>query len=319
MTRSADPLVSIVSPAYNEEACVRECIESVLAQTYPHWEYTIVDNASTDRTFEIAREYVAKDDRIRIIRNETTIPVIANHNLAFRQTSPDARYVKLVSADDWIYPQCVEQMVRLAEANPSVGIVGAYSLSGNRVDPATFPFSTQVVSGRDVARSYLSRGPHLVGAPTPLMFRADIVRAADGEFFRTAALNSDAAACLRVLRDHDYGFVHQVLTYTRVRERSLTSANNRIHSYLSTILEFLIEFGPSYFTEEELRDHIREQLGHYYNELGRQVFRTRDPEFWSFQRRRLGELGHPLSRTRLFVNALLYLLEATVSRMRRSA
>ena len=61
------PLVSVVTPVHNGEAFLRECIESVLAQTYSHWEYIIVDNCSTDRTLEIASEYAIKDTRIKIL------------------------------------------------------------------------------------------------------------------------------------------------------------------------------------------------------------------------------------------------------------
>ena len=66
------PLVSVVTPVYNGERFLRECIESVLAQTYQHWDYTIVDNSSTDQTSEIAREYAARDSRIRVLRNAET-------------------------------------------------------------------------------------------------------------------------------------------------------------------------------------------------------------------------------------------------------
>jgi len=54
------PLVSIVTPVYNGEPYLAECIESVLAQTYPNWEYIIQNNCSTDRTLEIASEYGKK-------------------------------------------------------------------------------------------------------------------------------------------------------------------------------------------------------------------------------------------------------------------
>jgi glycosyltransferase involved in cell wall biosynthesis len=313
---ASESLVSVVTPAYNEESHIRECIESVLAQTHHHWDYTIIDNASTDRTHAIAQEYAAKDARIRIVRNEATVPVIANYNIAFRQVSPDARYCKVVAADDWIYPECLSQMAGLADANPRVGLVGAYSLSGTRVDPAAFPFPTAVVPGRDVCRSYLSRGPHLLGAASSLLYRADIVRSRK-DFFRTPDLHSDAAACLELLEHDDYGFVHQVLTFTRVREESLTSESNRNNVYIAIILEFLLRFGPKCFSERELAERIDDQLQYYYHELGRQTFRNRGPEFWEFQRRRLAELGHPLSRLRLTWNALLYGLEALASKARR--
>ena len=64
------PLVSVVTPVYNGETTLCECIESVLAQTYPNWNYVIVDNCSTDRTHDIAQEYAVKDARIRVHRND---------------------------------------------------------------------------------------------------------------------------------------------------------------------------------------------------------------------------------------------------------
>ena len=133
MRSAHTPLVSVVTPAYNEEAHIRQCIESVLAQTYTHWDYTIVNNRSTDRTFEIAQEYAAKDHRIRIHNNETFVPAIANYNNAFRQISPECKYCKVVGADDWLYPECLEKMVHLAEEHPTAAIIGAYQITGARL------------------------------------------------------------------------------------------------------------------------------------------------------------------------------------------
>ena len=113
------PLVSIVTPAYNEEKYLSTCIESVLAQTYSNWDYTIVNNCSTDRTLAIAQEYAAKDPRIRVITNNTFIPAIANLNTAFRQISPASKYCKMVLADDWMFPECLERMVAVMEEHPS--------------------------------------------------------------------------------------------------------------------------------------------------------------------------------------------------------
>src|SRR5215813_8561827 len=93
------PLVSIVTPVYNGEEFLRECIESVLAQTYSNWEYTILNNCSTDRTREIAEDYAARDSRIRVANNSTFLRAIANHNAALRLTSSASRYVKIVFAD----------------------------------------------------------------------------------------------------------------------------------------------------------------------------------------------------------------------------
>ena len=124
------PLVSVVTPVYNEAGYLAECIESVLAQTYQNWDYTIIDNCSTDRSLEVARRYAAKERRIRIHENQQFLPAIPNHNVALRQISPKSKYCKVVLGDDWIFPNCLERMVAVAEEHPSVGLVGAYVLEG---------------------------------------------------------------------------------------------------------------------------------------------------------------------------------------------
>ena len=132
MNSNLSPLVSIVTPVYNNADDLPECIESVLAQTYQNWDYTIVNNCSTDGSGEIARRYASKYPRIRVLDNKQFLRVIRNHNHALRQISPESKYCKMVFADDWIFPRCIEEMVAVAEENPSVGIVGAGGLESSQ-------------------------------------------------------------------------------------------------------------------------------------------------------------------------------------------
>ncbi len=152
MNEASQPLVSIVTPVYNCAEYLGECIESVLAQTYQNWDYTIVNNCSTDGSLEIALGYAAKDPRIRIHQNAEFLRAIPNHNVALRLISPDAKYCKVVFGDDWIFPECVERMVAVAEEHPSVGIVGAYGLRGNAIMWAGLPFASRFISGREICR-----------------------------------------------------------------------------------------------------------------------------------------------------------------------
>src|SRR5690242_3214186 len=84
MNLESHPLVSIVTPVYNGARYLSECIETVLSQTYPHWEYIIVDNCSTDGSAEIARQYAAKYPRIRVFENPQFLRALPNHNAALR-------------------------------------------------------------------------------------------------------------------------------------------------------------------------------------------------------------------------------------------
>ena len=303
------PLVSVVTPAYNVAEYLRECIESVLAQTYTNWEYTIVNNASTDETRAIAREFAARDPRIRVVDNATTVPVIANHNIAFRQVSPQARYCKVVEGDDWIYPACLERMVALAEQHPSIAIVSAFSRVGADLDPKYFPFVGCVVSGRDACRyHYLADEPHLFGTATSLMYRADIVRSRHA-FYNEPGAHADTESCLEFLAGADFGFVPEVLSFTRVREQSLTARGRDFNVYYSGKLAMVRAQGPKHLDAQEIAAVTRRVLIGYYDFLGREYLRKRSPEFWQYHSARLDQLGFPMSKGRLALGVLLALVE----------
>ena len=107
MKTLSQPLVSVVTPVYNGEKYLAECVESILSQTYGNWEYIIIDNCSDDQTGAIAQHYAERDGRIRVRRNDEVLLVIPNFNHAMRQISPMSVYCKVVCADDWLFPECL--------------------------------------------------------------------------------------------------------------------------------------------------------------------------------------------------------------------
>jgi glycosyltransferase involved in cell wall biosynthesis len=72
----------VFTPVQNGEKFLRECMESVLGQTYRNWRYIILDNASADTTGKMAAEYARKDSRISVERNDVLLPIMQNHNRA---------------------------------------------------------------------------------------------------------------------------------------------------------------------------------------------------------------------------------------------
>src|SRR5918996_930588 len=97
---SERPLVWVVTPVHNGERHLAECIESVLAQTYRNWQYVVVDNRSTDRTPEVVRHYAASDTRVQLHQSTEFLPIMANWNRALRLIPREAKYCKVVHADD---------------------------------------------------------------------------------------------------------------------------------------------------------------------------------------------------------------------------
>ncbi len=306
------PLVSVVTPVYNTENYLAQCIESVISQTYTHWEYIIVNNCSTDRTLEIAKAYADKDPRIRIHNNAQFVDIITNHNLALRLISPESKYCKIVSADDWIFPDCITQMVGLAESNPSVGIVAAYQISVERINNMGLPYPSTVVPGKDICHRSLLGGPYVLGAPTSLLYRSDLVRNTEA-FFPNLSPHADTAACYKYLQQCDYGFVHQILSFERVHSGQTSEKSRTFNYYIAEHLRYLVEYGPRYLSKMELEKRMREHLTTYYKFLGKNIFRGRGEEFWDYHKGQLKEWGYPLNRARLMKTVFLQILNALLN------
>src|SRR5690606_9537106 len=100
---SMSPVVSIGMPAYNSERWIRCALDAFLAQTFKDFELIVADNCSTDRTYEICREYAARDRRIRVIRNERNVGAPENFNIVFRHSR--GRYFKWASSNDLCAPE----------------------------------------------------------------------------------------------------------------------------------------------------------------------------------------------------------------------
>jgi glycosyltransferase involved in cell wall biosynthesis len=262
VTSPVPPLVSIVTPVYNGEEYLAQCIESVLKQTYSNWEYLIVNNCSTDSTPEIVEAYARQDCRIHVYHNDTFLdPAEVNFNHALRLLSPDSRYCKMVLADDWIYPECIERMVELAEASPSVGIVGAYGLRGDEFVWRGLPVSCSVVPGREIGRDHLLGKLYVFGNPTSTLLRSDLVRASD-PFYNELNTHSDTEKCYELLQSCDMGFVHQVLSYSRPRKNSLRSYSQRMNTLGPARIADIISFGAFYLEDREWKIIlVRKTLG----------------------------------------------------------
>ena len=292
------PFVTILTPVFNGAEFLRECIESVLAQEYQHWEYVIVNNRSTDDTLAIAESCAAKDHRIRVTTNTAFLSMPQNFNNALGMVSPRSRYFKVVCADDWIYPECLSKMVYFAEQNASVGIVSCYQQSGNQLRWAELPRSTGVLSGREACRLVLLQGFKILPAPTAALYRTSLL-ARGQPFFPNDQPHTDTSACFEHLYDVDFGIVHEVLAVERVHEGQITSQIAAVAAGDMAYVEALLHYGPRYLSPEEFSVRRDEVLDAYYQGLGRAVLNLRDRGFWAFQRARLAELGLALNRQRV--------------------
>lgn len=112
--------VSVIIPAYNAADTIAETLQSLFKQTFQNWEAIVVDDGSIDNTVAIVESLMEKDERIRLLSQQNTGPSGArNSGIAL------ARYdwLLFLDADDWIFPQHLERLTSLLEADPSLDIV----------------------------------------------------------------------------------------------------------------------------------------------------------------------------------------------------
>jgi glycosyltransferase involved in cell wall biosynthesis len=258
----------------------------------------LVDNASTDGGGDIAQEYAARDPRLRVYRTPGHLPQLANYNFALAAISDRSVYCKVVLADDWIFPQCLEAMVNAAERHPTVGLVSAYHLEGTEVRGDGLPYGGQRFSGKAVCREQLLNGKFFLGSHSTVMYRADLVRERR-PFYDEGVLHADTEAGYRILLDWDLGFVHQVLSFIRVESESISGRVRDFNPHLLDKLVVLTRYGPAVLTPAEYETTLADVSGRYWRYLGRRALRRRPSAFWNYHARGLATIGQRLSSTRL--------------------
>lgn len=143
-----DGLVSIITPCYNAERYIAETIESVLGQTYPHWEMIVVDDGSSDSSADIAERYAAADARIRVSRQANAGTACAR-NAAMREAQ--GRYIALLDADDVWEPLFLERQLAFMEEHRAICVCSAYRRINERSEEILHPtVPLPVITPRDM-------------------------------------------------------------------------------------------------------------------------------------------------------------------------
>lgn len=114
------PLISIIVPVYNRESVLKNCIESILNQTYNNIQIILVDDGSTDNSLSVCQSYVLKDSRVCVLHQKNSGPAIArNAGLDVAK----GKYIMFVDSDDCLHQKCIEIMYNaIQQFNVSIAI-----------------------------------------------------------------------------------------------------------------------------------------------------------------------------------------------------
>jgi glycosyltransferase involved in cell wall biosynthesis len=116
------PKVSVIMPVYNSEKYLREAIESILNQTYPNFEFIIIDDGSTDNSYKIAKSY--KDSRIKIFRHKKNKGIVDSLNEGIKKST--GKYIIRMDSDDISMSKRIKTQVLFMEKNLNVGVCGSW-------------------------------------------------------------------------------------------------------------------------------------------------------------------------------------------------
>jgi len=286
----------------------------------PYLVHVVLDNASTDATPEIIRSHQGGRVPVLAERNASVLRQADNWNAAVSLAPRQARYFRLLCADDLMTPHAIEQMVSLAETDSSIGLVGSLQGVGGtethpiRVDGRGLPTDMQVFNGRWLVKTYLMR-LHGALSPTHMLIRRSLLDEEE-PFYRPDHVAFDVDVCLRLLPRYKYGFVHDVIGWTRVHDESMTAmvaAPNQ--TYIAEWLDWIDHCGAETMTPLEFDRCRRAHLRHYFRRL--LLWRFKDRKQTLFERHMAILSKHTVKPTlRAYSEALLVWLWLAGSRQR---
>lgn len=126
-------VISIIIPVYNRPKLISECLDSVITQTYSNWECIVVDDGSTDNTWDILEDYTSKDKRIKIVKRNRE-PKGANVCRNIGITKAKGEHLVFLDSDDLLAPWAFNERVQYFLSNPNLDVLLSNGLQFNAAE-----------------------------------------------------------------------------------------------------------------------------------------------------------------------------------------
>lgn len=224
------PLITILMPAYNSERFISEAIDSMLNQTFKNFEFLIINDASTDKTSNIIRNYQKKDKRIRVITNKKNLKLAATLNIGINKAKSEI--IARMDPDDISHPDRLSIQYQFLKSHPKVAIVGANIRIIN--DNKLYSKREYPTTSVKLKRIMFRYSPF---AHPAIMFRKKVFEEFGG-YDETMAVCEDIDLWFKIGRKYEFANIPKtLLTYRLV-------PSSRTHSNLKTVetIGFKIKF-----------------------------------------------------------------------------
>lgn len=210
------PLVSVLMPVYNAMPYLKEAIASVLAQTYKNFELVIVDDGSTDGSWQLIKKYKNQDKRIKAFRNRNKLGVSTALNKGINKSC--GRYIARMDADDVMVSQRLEKQVKFLQKHKNVVALGSWTKEineqgktiGKRILPIKHPQICEMMY-------------YLMGLQHPsVIFNRKLIPA-DFEWYKESVKKAvDLDLLFRLLKYGKFGNLPEYLMFYRIHKNNMS-------------------------------------------------------------------------------------------------
>jgi glycosyltransferase involved in cell wall biosynthesis len=232
-----EPLISICIPTYNGEKYLRDCLLSVVSQTYRNTEIIIVDDCSSDGTTAVVEQFMKEDNRIIFSRNEKNLGLVGNWNRSLELAKGE--WIKFVFQDDLISKDCIQKMFEASEGKYLV--VSDRKFIYDEFVPTEIRehYSTNMLTLKKLVRTTTpviitsERVSHFaadhislnfIGEPTAVLFKKNIIEKV-GVFNTDLSQICDLEYWLRIATSEGMVYIPEDLISFRIHSSSTTSQN----------------------------------------------------------------------------------------------
>lgn len=200
-------ICTIAIPVYNREELVKGAIESALAHKRPDLRVLVIDNCSTDNTYEVAKSYET-DPRLEVVRNDSNLGLFGNFNRCLELSTGE--YVCILCSDDRHREGFIDAAIKAMEANPSAGIVTGHQRMidehGTFLRVEADHLRPGLYDGREAIKAFLRFQSHyafnIFSLPSGCLFRKSVVSQTD-PFLKQWQIVGDVELYLRMLEKSD--------------------------------------------------------------------------------------------------------------------
>lgn len=253
------PLVSICMPVYNGEKFLNDALDSVKIQTYPNLELIISDDQSNDRSIETI-EYFLKEFHFpsRLITN-TDRGIGKNWNNCVRHSK--GKYIKFLFQDDVLFPDCITEMVEMAESDDSIGLVFSdrrilmdktnathinwYNANGELNQKWNYPLKPGIYQGKRILKDrnlFLVKPWNKLGEPSSMIYRKSVFERI-GLFDTQLIQFLDLEFSLRTISRYKFGYIQKELSGFRLHENQASNSFSKKKINERPILLRKLNFG----------------------------------------------------------------------------